>query len=91
MPKIAAYHPVIRVQNGSRSAFIELDLDDWYPETGVKSALKESTGARTAGEAVEVVESGILRPQRSKCLDARILGSGDAEPTVTIDWDEAIA
>jgi len=89
MPKIAAYHPVVKIENGSKVEFIELDLDDFYPEAGIIRALK-SAGARTGGEAVEAVRSGALVAQNSsELIDARILGS-EAEPTLCIDWDKII-
>lgn len=87
MPKIKAYHPVISVENGSKKESIELDMDDYYSEAEVKQALKEATGARTAGEAVDRVRSGALQPQRaSRIIDARIVGSDDNKPTVRLDW-----
>lgn len=89
MPKIAAYHPVIEVSNGSKSELIELDLDNWYPNDEVVRALGEFTGASTGGGAVKVMmgSRSLRKKNNSICLGARILGGGEAEPTVCLLWD----
>lgn len=91
MPKIAAYHPVIKITNGSQSEFIELDLDDYYPEKDVRQTLQENTGARTGGGAVEVLKKASNHPRCKNgiCLGIRILNN-NAEPTIDIKWDEGI-
>lgn len=93
MKRIASYHPTIEIKNGTKAATVELDMDDYYTEEEVVQALKESTGARTAGEAVRVIKSG--RPVTQSCdkvLAARILDSVQGElQTMKLDWDQDLA
>jgi len=88
LPKISAYHPVIEVVNGANKEFIELDLDDWYPVDEVEQALRESTDAKTAGEAVQAIRDGKVC-EGGRCLGARICG--ERAETVSLPWGHELS
>lgn len=88
MKRIAAYHPIIKIENGDNTAAVELDMDDYYSEQEVTEALAETTGAKTAGEAVKAIEDGKISKQKScRVLGARVVCSDESE-TVRLGWDD---
>lgn len=88
MKRIAVYHPTIKIENGNNTATVELDMDDYYSEREVTEALAETTGARTAGEAVKAIEDGKINKQKScRVLGARVVCSEESG-TVQLGWDD---
>ncbi len=61
MPEIKAYHPVLRV-SGTNEA-IKLGLDDWYEEDEILKKLGKLYSAKTVGEVLEKIKSGLVPKQ----------------------------
>jgi len=85
LPMVRAYHPRIGVRDGSKVRTITGNLPDWKPDGEYLGDLKRVSGARTAGDLVKALESGV-----DDGFDSHI-DDGDDYPIATeLNWNDVI-